>query len=158
MELPASVQEIADVIGREKALHLIASLPTYIGGLAGKRSRRVMLYVPQKLKEGHRLISILGIEDAEKLVKAFGGECLQPANCAGIERETRNEEIRAMDAEGKTTAEIAERFDLSTWAVIKVLRVNPHVGIHSPGIQNLATAIHEAMKMPFKNGGVISHV
>jgi hypothetical protein len=82
-DLPKSVQEIADVIGREKALHLIRSLPTYVAGKPGKKCTRVMLYVPQRLRMDHPLVLILGFEDAAKMVDVFGGECLQPANCSG---------------------------------------------------------------------------
>ncbi|EGO80860.1 hypothetical protein, partial [Xylella fastidiosa] len=86
--LPASVQELADVIGRKQALTLIGQLPrTYP---KGRRSGKVILYVPKALSPHHRLVSILGWEDAQKLVDVFGGEILQPANCNYIARHARD--------------------------------------------------------------------
>ncbi|HDR9259609.1 TPA: hypothetical protein QDB21_005631 [Burkholderia vietnamiensis] len=100
-DLPKSVQEIADVIGREKALHLIRSLPTYVAGKPGKRCTRVMLYVPQRLRMDHPLVQILGFEDAAKMVDNFGGECLQPANCSGNKggRPKKNPDVDQKDCE-----------------------------------------------------------
>jgi hypothetical protein len=82
-QLPASVQEIADVIGREQALRLIASLPSYRDNRPGKAHKRLMLYVPQRITMDHLLVQVLGFEDAAKMVNHFGGECLHPANCSG---------------------------------------------------------------------------
>jgi hypothetical protein len=80
--LPASVQEIADVIGREQALHLVANLPRRSDNRPGKACKRPMLYVPQRITMDHKLVAILGFEDAAKMVNAFGGENLYPATCS----------------------------------------------------------------------------
>ena len=95
-DLPRSVREIAQVIGRDAALRLIGQLPTCMGGAPGKRSSRVMLYVPKKLAPDHRLVRILGAEKAMALVRAFGGEVLQPANCRRIFARYRDEAIVKM--------------------------------------------------------------
>lgn len=102
-DLPKSVQEIADVIGRDKALHLIRSLPTYVAGKPGKRCTRVMLYVPQRLRLDHPLVLILGFEDAAKMVDHFGGECLQPANCSGNKggRPKKNPDVEMKNSESQ---------------------------------------------------------
>ncbi len=78
--LPDSVQEIADVIGRA-ALRLVGALPRWRGGSPGHESTRVILYVPRKLRPDHRLVQIIGYPAALRLVQAFGGEILYPANC-----------------------------------------------------------------------------
>ena len=108
MRLPASVQEIADVIGRETALYLIGQLPTCYAGTDGKRSTRVILYVPKSLKPNHRLVEILGWERANKLVEGFGGEILQPANCQEVYRRFRDTEAKRLVADGLTAAQLAE--------------------------------------------------
>lgn len=105
--LPGIAQEIAGVIGCHAALHLIGQLPTCVAGKPGKQSTRVILYVPKRLKPGHRLVQILGMDRAQKLVTAFGGETLPVANCRHVYIRFRNREIRRMAAERMSTAEIA---------------------------------------------------
>lgn len=126
MMLPASVQEIADVIGRDEALHLISRLPTCYAGGKGKQSTRVILYVPKKLKPNHRLVQILGWDRANQLVEGFGGEILQPANCAGVYKEQRDKEIRRLASEeGKRPAELAAMFKLSERQIRNLTRSVP---------------------------------
>ncbi|QPB08677.1 late transcriptional activator [Burkholderia phage Mica] len=97
------------MIGRERALYLVGRLPRYVGGVEGKQSSRVILYVPtlKRMPADHQLVRILGWKDAEKLAKAFGGEILKPANCNEIYREYRDAAIASMLRAGMTTANIA---------------------------------------------------
>lgn len=120
MTLPQSVQEIADVIGRERALYLIGQLPA-----AGSRSWRVCFYVPKRIKPDHQLVEILGWHDAMRMVRHFGGEILQTSNCNFLHREFRNREIWRMHGEGLRLREIAEAVDLSEYHVRDILRGNP---------------------------------
>lgn len=113
MRLPKSVQEIADVIGRERALYLIGQLPTceiIDSRTGGRGGRRPMLYVPttRRLTPDHTLVRILGWNDAERLCNVFGGEILQPASCADIYRRFRDAEIIRMVREGMTVPQAAE--------------------------------------------------
>ena len=115
-KLPASVQEIADVIGRSKALYLIGQLPkTYPPSTrtAHGATERVMLYVPKILRPDHPLVSILGWNDASKIVAAFGGEILQPANCREVYRRFRDRSISEMIRAGVPYAHIAELMGVS---------------------------------------------
>lgn len=121
MRLPASVQELASVIGTERALYLIGQLPKCVS----KKSTHVILYVPTytRLKPDHRLVQILGWLDAVKLCKAFGGEILQPANCAQLYRAFRDRSIyRLVTEQGMKLSEIAEQFDMTERHVRNVLR------------------------------------
>ncbi|MDN7699462.1 hypothetical protein R0290_10055 [Burkholderia semiarida] len=123
MQLPASVQEIADVIGRERALYLIGQLPRYVGGVSGKQSSRVILYVPtpQRLRDDHDLVRILGRADAEALCREFGGLNLNPPNCSEIYRRYRDQQMARMVGEmvgeglpnGYAVAQVASLFDVS---------------------------------------------
>lgn len=107
--LPESVAELADVLGRERALFLIGQLPIcYVqdkrwNQRAGSRgSRRVILYVPKRLKPDHRLVTILGWNDAQRLVDAFGGEIVCPPTLHDVVyKPWRDESIAAL---GKTVA------------------------------------------------------
>jgi hypothetical protein len=109
MRLPRSVQEIADVIGRERALYLIGQLPRCVAGVEGKQSSRVVLYVPSvsRLALSHPLVRILGYLDAVKLCKAFGGEILQPANCTDIYKSYRDLMIDRYTREGMPSNQVA---------------------------------------------------
>lgn len=140
MRLPNSVQEIADVIGRERALYLIGQLPRCVAGAPGKQSSRVILYVPtvQRLPADHELVRILGWNDAVKLCRAFGGEILQPANCAEIYRRYRDEQIARMSSEGASTAYISATVGVTEQHVRFIVRAmkNPQEEIQAAANDN----------------------
>jgi hypothetical protein len=123
MALPASVREIADVIGRENALYLIGQLPYCLPKRDGER--RVILYVPKRLKPDHRLVQILGWERAAKLVDGFGGEILQPANCEGVYLKFRNAEIARMRRAGQSVQAIAQTMGVCDRLIIELTREIP---------------------------------
>lgn len=127
MKLPASVQEIADVIGRERALYLIGQLPrTYPPSTKSARggAERVILYVPKSLRPDHPLVMILGWKDASRLVSAFGGEVMQPANCRDIYRRFRHRSILAMLEAGESPSNIADLLCVSDRHVRNVMKEN----------------------------------
>lgn len=127
--LPDSVAEIAQVIGRERALFLVGQLPP-----CGSRPWRVAVYVPRRMRPDHILVAILGWRDAERMAWAFGGEILQPAICATLERGWRNREIWRLRDEGLESGEIADRVGASSDVVRKVLqagRGNPPMALEA---------------------------
>lgn len=130
--LPASVQEIADVIGRQATLYLIGQLPTCYCGSDGSKSNRVILYVPKSLSPTHRLVQILGWPVAHKLVRAFGGEILYPANCQHIYRGWRDQGIRAMLRQGYGTDTVANLFGVSRRHVQYLKSENPPEAAKAP--------------------------
>lgn len=109
MRLPSSVQEIANVIGRDRALFLVGQLPRCYS----RKSCHVILYVPKVIKPDHQLVQILGWSDASKLVAGFGGEILHPANCTEVYRAFRDKTALAMIEGGKTPVEVAELLGVS---------------------------------------------
>lgn len=123
-QLPRSVQEIANVIGRSRALYLVGQLPrTY------RRQWRCDLYVPQKLKPDHKLVSLLGWEDASKMVKEFGGLILQPARCDCIARDFKYQAVRQMRDEGMSAKDIAEATGIPARTVRHILAAtSPEAG------------------------------
>lgn len=50
-DLPRSVREIAEVIGREAAMYLIGQLPRCFAGADGKKANKVIMYVPKRLPD-----------------------------------------------------------------------------------------------------------
>lgn len=128
MRLPESVQEIADVIGRERALYLIGQLPkTYPPSTRTNHgaTERVILYIPKSLRVDHPLVQILGWHDAMKLVRVFGGEIMQPANCREVYRRFRDQSIGRFIRLGMTTAQVAELMGVSDRHVRNVAREIP---------------------------------
>lgn len=115
--LPESVAEIAEVIGRDQALHLIGSLPQ-----SGSRAWRVCVYIPKRLPSvDHPLVRILGYHDAQRMVRAFSGMILQPSNCRFLARAFRDRRIREMADEGLSIKEISFAVDLSAYRVREIL-------------------------------------
>lgn len=128
VRLPASVQEIADVIGSERALYLVGQLPRCYSKdprYPNAKSSHVILYVPKVLKPDHQLVQLLGWHDARRLVDAFGGEILQPGSCADVYRQFLNRSIVRMAHEGMKPAAIAELLSVSDRHVRNLLRENP---------------------------------
>ena len=115
-DLPESVQEIAEVIGRAATLKLIGAQPR-----AGRRSWRVNIYIPKRLPPDHQLVRVLGWADANRLSNYFGGEILQPSNCRVIEREFRNRTILKRHSEGLTPREISNELSVPYDTVKKLI-------------------------------------
>lgn len=122
MRLPSSVQEIANVIGRDRALFLVGQLPRCYVDRVGHKSWRVMLYVPKDIKPDHELVKILGWPDAVKLVAGFGGEILHPASCAEVYRAFRDKSALAMAGQGMKPTAIAEVLGVSDRQVRNLIR------------------------------------
>lgn len=110
MRLPKSVQQIADVIGRDKALRLVRDLPR-----CGSRPRRRNLYIPSadNLHDGHKLVALVGKQDALALAEALGGQTVQPALCRYMERAMANRRILALRDLGRSVAEIADELEMT---------------------------------------------
>ena len=118
--LPRSVQELADVIGRDAALFLVGQLPRAYS--PGHPSGQVILYVPKVLKPDHALVALLGWKNASRLVHAFGGEILQPAYCADLYRDFRDRSIRRLLIEGHRPSTLAEWFGVCDRHVRNIAR------------------------------------
>lgn len=118
--LPASTREIAEVIGYDRALHLVASRPT---NSDAKHGPRVFLSVPKSagaLSPEHPLVRALNmggkpdaaeaaLEAARKLIDTFGGEVLNPARCAILCRGGMHHHIGEALARGTPAKQIAEQ-------------------------------------------------
>lgn len=127
MGLPRTVQEIADVIGRERALYLVGQLPRCHP--ASRRAEAVVVYVPtlKRLKPDHMLVKILGWNDAAKICHAFGGEVLQPGNCRDLYRKFRDESVLRMRLQGVPVSVIADWMGITQQHVRGLLTKNLQV-------------------------------
>ena len=135
-DLPQSVREIAEIIGREDALRLVGQLPTCYAGNDGKKSNRVIMYVPKRLAPDHKLVEILGWHVAMKLVRHFGGEILQPANFRKIYSRYRDEAILKILHAGARPSMVADLLGVSERHVRNLARENPQEEISRVSIKN----------------------
>lgn len=143
-DLPNSVREIAEVIGRDATLRLIGKLPTCYAGADGKKSTRVIMYVPKRLAPDHQLVVILGWSSANKLVRHFGGEILYPANCRAIYSKYRDEAILKMLDAGARPSMVAELMGLSERHVRNLMRAEkPPEETSGQKMKNNATSWEE---------------
>lgn len=99
--LPQSLREIAEAIGDGIAQKLMKEF-------AGIRA-----FIPKRLAPGHRLIRLLGEEDAKRLSHHFGGETLFIPRGAKAERARRNQEIVAGYDSGTPVRTLAQKHNLT---------------------------------------------
>jgi hypothetical protein len=129
--LPGSVQDVAEIIGEEKALELVSKArrsypPSRVGnGTQGKVYETVQVYVPCNISPNHELVQQIGWEAASKLSRHFGGEILKLGNCADLRRQHRNDAIKRMARSGVPEALLAEWFKVSPRTVANVLSERP---------------------------------
>jgi hypothetical protein len=121
-DLPASVREIADVIGRDQTLYLIGNLPTYITGTEGHKGHKKYLYVPRRLPPDHFLVRVLGWVDAYRLSLAFGGCPLTPALCTSVPKRFEVKEILRLTRAGYSPDSITVMLDTSVTYVRAVIK------------------------------------
>lgn len=143
--LPRDVQDIAEVIGVERALFLVGQLPRcYVKDKRkadvpkGGQSERVIMYVPRNMKPDHQLVRILGWKDAAALQAAFPGEIMQPGTCQVVYRDFRNQGIARMSRDGVPNTLVAEWFGVSDRFVRKILQEIPQVETRTPANDNAA--------------------
>lgn len=117
MQLPKSVQQIADVIGSDEALQLVRKLRQRCPG------RTLYVYVPnaERLHVNHSLVLMVGYENAVALAEHFGGTHLYPSPCKYLERAVKNRHILALRDTGRTPREIADELGLSIKWIMSVL-------------------------------------
>jgi hypothetical protein len=154
MTVPASVKEIAEVIGLEKALLLVSQLPRCYSRDSrwpGAVSGHVILYVPTlaRLKPNHELVRILGWQDAVKMTREFGGIILQPAACTAIYRPFRDANIVRLVQEGMPMPLVADWFGVSERLVKNLVReIEVPVGENPQEEKRAANAQHATVKTP----------
>ncbi|WP_299297463.1 hypothetical protein [uncultured Tateyamaria sp.] len=115
-KLPESVAEIAEVIGREKAIDFVRQLPQ-----SGSRPWRACIYIPKHLPADHKLVEMLGWHDASKLAYAFSGMILQPSRLDAMEKAHRNRQIVRAAGDGVPLEEIADVYELSEYHVKDII-------------------------------------
>ena len=106
MRVPLTVRTVAEVIGMDAAVRLLQA--------PGKNE---CVYIPQRIKPGHRLTTILQPSELTALQRTFGGELLPYPSARGMRRrraaERKGQAIQQHITAGLTTSEIAAKYDVS---------------------------------------------
>ena len=102
LPLPGELEEIANLVGRQKAL--------MIAGRYGGKS----LGIPIDPKPNHKLTEVVGLEDAIKISKEFRGITLCIPRCEHILRAYRNRMIIRRYKAGESIEALALDFEVST--------------------------------------------
>lgn len=110
-DLPASVRELAGVVGLPAVLRLVERW----GGVT-------RLYVPQTLDEGHDLAQLLGLTPARALAREYGGDYVTVPRCAAALRLARDRALLRRRAEGVAPRRLALVFNLTERHVWRILR------------------------------------
>jgi hypothetical protein len=148
MQLSGVAKEIADVIGRERALYLIGKLPRCFCKSNGSAQREyVVMYVPKQVSTSHNLVKILGWKDANRLVMHFGGEILYPPNCSAIYRQYRDASIIRLHSEGMAKADIITLMQVSERHVRNLIKEKPQEDLPKASNDN-----RPIVKLRAKNG------
>lgn len=107
--LPASVRELARVLGDGEALRLL-------GQYGGARLPGLM-----RMREDHPFRVFLGEDSFQKLVAHYGAETPDLPKCDGYLRELRHELVRQCRAQGLTIDETAEETGYTRRHVINIM-------------------------------------
>ena len=107
--LPPALRELVRVLGFADAMLLIS-----VRG--GGR-----ITVPHKVREGHELALLLGMDSFTKLVKEYEGESLLLPKLDSYLRELRHEQVRQCKARGLDVDEIAEETGYTRRHVFNIL-------------------------------------
>jgi hypothetical protein len=129
--LPYQTRLVADVIGVERALYLVANWRRTNIANSKHYGERICIYVPATLPVDHELVRVMGWNDAQKLVQAFRGEILQLSTCADVFKAWRNDAIAHLHKTGVPSKKIAEHFKISPRTVeratshMRKIKANP---------------------------------
>jgi hypothetical protein len=120
--LPESAQVIADIIGREMTLHLAKHLK-YDNLYHSRRGQCRLLYIPKlkKMTDDYWLVKVIGVDNAEKLQKEFGGCLITLASCHETLTGERNNKICNGYKAGKSINELSSLFGLSTRSIYYIV-------------------------------------
>ncbi|MDH5185404.1 MAG: hypothetical protein OEX12_16110 [Gammaproteobacteria bacterium] len=108
--LPASVQELIDVVGMAAALVIVEER----GG--------IRLCVPSTVNADHWLVPLIGMEALRALVNYYSREEIEIPLCAEALRAAREQQIHALAAAGTSNAELARQYGYTERGIRKLRR------------------------------------
>ncbi len=118
--LPPLAQELVSLIGLSQTLKLLKAR----GG--------VRTFIPSTVRQGSQLAQIVSMQSVAVLVEHFGGDRLDFPKVDQLVRQLRNQSLIKDSQEGKSHAEIAQKYKLTRERVKQILRE-----INQPRPQNM---------------------
>lgn len=120
--LPPILEEISSVIGRDKTITLVGKLPRSAQIKRDGRTRqRIYLYIPKTLTPEHKLIELLGYEDALKMVDAFAGEIICVPSLKNMHTHFLHHSIRAQYGAGVNIEILVIIFNMTRKNIQRIL-------------------------------------
>ena len=114
--LPETVEEIAEVIGREKAVRLVEGTRQ-----RGARRWRRHLYIPSDMPEDHRIVSLIGWDAAQALSFSHANSVLELPSCHSLRKAYLSDVVAKMAGQGADQAEIASELGIERKTVASLL-------------------------------------
>ncbi|WP_241479069.1 hypothetical protein [Leisingera sp. ANG-M1] len=114
--LPESVEEIAEVVGREKAVRLVEGTRP-----SGRRRWRRQLYVPAEMTEEHRIVALIGIKAARRLSFSHANCILELPSCHALKKAYLADHVLRLHFQGANEAEIAREICVEKKTVTTLL-------------------------------------
>lgn len=83
------------------------------------------LYIPLEIGSNHAIAELIGIEQARKLVSAYGGFSIELPTGAGIRQYQRDQEIIQAYQEGSAgVSDLATQHQLSPRHIMRIIKTN----------------------------------
>lgn len=114
--LPETMEEIAEVIGRGKAVRLVEGTRA-----SGKRRWRRSLYVPTDMSEEHRIASMIGFEAATRLSYSHGNCIIELPSCFALRKAYLSDYAWQLSGAGASPGEIARELGVELKTVNALL-------------------------------------
>ena len=108
--VPPSVQELAEVVGDEKAAAIVDAF-------AG-----TSWTIPVEPTLDHPWVEVVGLDDWIKLCFRCGGWRLRVPTCEYTRLQRRNEELAKLRRQGKHITELVRRFQLTEARIYQILK------------------------------------
>jgi hypothetical protein len=107
--LPESMVEIKSIVGLQGVM-------TLLNKCGGTR-----IFIPRKLKDQHKLTTLLGLEAAQKMSAYFGGETLTIVRGSRANKSLRNCEIINRYDNGEKVPKLAMAYELTERQIYTIL-------------------------------------
>lgn len=113
-QMPASVRDLAQLIGVEGAIALVRAYGGYD-----------YVEIPGKARSDHPLVRHIGLTSLERLVDVYGGDRLHIPRASRALKSLRNQEIVAKYDEGSKVNDLGREYGLSSKQIRIILKHPP---------------------------------
>lgn len=107
--LPQVLKDIEAILGFQQSMRLSEAF----GGR--------VVYVPEKIKAKHKLAKLLGMEDAQKLAKVYGGDSIDMPKAHIYHATMRQIEVTRRHKAGEPVEKLAAEFGVTWRGIYKMI-------------------------------------